>query len=73
MVAVFGLSPFVVVLLALLASPFFCCQDGGDKTDEVAGSGGKKQLPLQDGHTRKWLKLGRILSNIANTSTLLCW
>ena len=57
--------------LSWLFLPFFCGQDGDDKTDEVAGSGGKKQLPLQDGRSRKWLKLGRILSNIANTSTLL--
>ena len=38
-VAVFGLSPFVVVFLALLAPLFFCCQDGGDKHDEAGSDG----------------------------------
>ena len=39
-VAVFGLSPFVVVFLALLASPFFGCQD--NLNDEVAGRDGQQ-------------------------------
>ena len=40
MVAVFGLSPFVVVVLALLASPFFCCQ--GNFDDTAAGGDGQQ-------------------------------
>jgi hypothetical protein len=39
-VAVFGLSPFAVVVLALLASPFFCCQDNFD--DTAAGGDGQQ-------------------------------